>query len=107
MKDLAPQGIDAALDLAGAGIIPELTEITGDASRVVSIVDFTAPEHGAQFSPTPQAHPERALQEAARLYSEGALFLRVEKTFPMAQIAEAQALSAEGHVTGKLVITVS
>ena len=107
VKALAPQGIDAALDLAGAGIIPELIEITGDASRVISIVDFTAPEQGAQFSPTPQKHPERALAEAARLYSEGTLKLRIEKTFPMAQIAEAQALSAEGHVTGKLVITVS
>lgn len=107
VKALAPQGVDAALDLAGAGIIPELIEITGDASRVISIVDFTAPEQGAQFSPTPQEHPERALAEAARLNSEGALKLRIEKTFPMAQIAEAHALSAEGHVTGKLVITVS
>lgn len=107
VKDLAPQGIDAALDLAGAGIIPELIEITGDASRVISVVDFTAPEHGAVFSPTPQEHPERALEEAARLYSEGALNLRIEKTFPMEKIAEAHALSAEGHVTGKLVMSVS
>jgi NADPH:quinone reductase-like Zn-dependent oxidoreductase len=104
---LAPQGVDAALDLAGAGIIPELIDITGDASRVISIVDFSAPEQGAQFSPVPQEHPEQALAEAARLYSEGELKLRIEKTFPMEQIAEAQALSAEGHVTGKLVITVS
>ena len=107
VKELAPQGVDAALDLAGAGIIPELIEIVGDASRVISIVDFTAPEQGAQFSPTPQEHPEQALAEASRLYSEGTLKLRIEKTFPMAQIAEAHALSAQGHVTGKLVITVS
>lgn len=107
VKDLAPQGIDAALDLAGAGIIPELIGLTGDASRVVSVVDFTAPEHGAQFTPTPQEHPEQALEEAARLYSEGILHLRIEKTFPMEQIAKAHALSAEGHVTGKLIISVS
>lgn len=107
VKELAPQGADAALDLAGAGNIPELIEMTGDPARVVSIVDFTAPEHGAQFTPTPQEHPERALAEAARLYSEGALNLRIEKTFPLAQIAEAHMLSAEGHVTGKLVILLS
>ncbi len=105
VKELAPQGVDAALDLAGSGVVPELIEIVGDPSRVVSIADFGAPEHGAQFSTTPQEHPERALAEAARLYSGGALRLRVEKTFPMAQAGEAQALSAEGHVTGKLVIT--
>lgn len=107
VKELAPQGVDAALDLAGAGVIPELIEIVGDPARVLSIVDFSAPEHGAQFSPTPQEHPELALHEAARLYSEGAVRLHVEKTFPLVQIADAQALSAEGHVTGKLVITVS
>lgn len=107
VKELAPQGVNVALDLAGAGNIPELIEIVGDASRVLSIVDFTAPQHGAQFSPSPQEHPERALAEAARLYAEGALRLQVEKTFPLSQIAEAQALSAEGHVTGKLVVIVS
>lgn len=107
VKELAPQGVDAALDLAGAGIIPQLIEIVGPPLRVISIVDFSAPEHSAQFSPTAQDHPERALAEAARLYSEGALRLHVEETFPMAQIAEAQALSAEGHVTGKLVVTVA
>ncbi|MGB0748534.1 MAG: NADP-dependent oxidoreductase [Magnetospiraceae bacterium] len=107
VTSLAPQGIDAALDLAGAGIIPELVGLTGNALRVVSVVDFTAPEHGAVFTPTPQEHPERALEEAVRLYSEGALDLHIEKTFPMERIAEAHALSAEGHVTGKLVITVS
>jgi len=107
VQALAPQGVTVALDLAGAGIIPELIEITGDASRVLSIVDFTAPEHGAQFAPSRQDNAERALEEAARLYSDGALDLRIEKTFPMAQIGEAHALSAEGHVTGKLVITVN
>jgi NADPH:quinone reductase-like Zn-dependent oxidoreductase len=52
-----------------------------------------------------QEHPERVLAEAARLYSEGAFRVRLEKTFPLAQAAEAYKLSATGHVTGKLVIS--
>jgi hypothetical protein len=32
--------------------------------------------------------------------------VRLEKTFPLARAAEAYALSAAGHVAGKLVITV-
>ena len=107
VRELAPQGVDAALDLAGSGIVPELIDLVGDPSRVLSISDFSAPEHGAQFSTKPQEHPERALAEAARLYSEGALRLRVQKTFPLAQSKEAQALSIDGHVTGKLIICVS
>lgn len=107
VKALAPGGIDAALDIAGSGIIPELIDIVGEPSRVISIADFSAPEHGAQFSTKPQAHPESVLAEAARLYSEGRLGLHVDRTFPMAETGEAQALSAEGHVTGKLVITLA
>lgn len=106
VRELAPQGVDAALDLAGAGIIPELIGIVGEASRVLSISDFSAPEHGAQFSTRPLEHPERSLAEAAQLYSEGALRLRIEKSFPVAKVADAFALSIDGHVAGKLVIRV-
>jgi len=34
----------------GAGVIPELIELSGDASKVVSIADFAAGDHGAQVS---------------------------------------------------------
>jgi NADPH:quinone reductase-like Zn-dependent oxidoreductase len=33
IRELAPQGVNAALDLAGAGVIPELVEIVGDPAR--------------------------------------------------------------------------
>lgn len=107
VRALAPQGVDAALDLAGAGNVPELIEIVGDPSRVLSIVDYTAPQHGAQFSPDPQDHPANAFEEVARLYSAGAFRLQLERVFPLEETAEAQKLSAEGRVTGKLVIAVA
>lgn len=107
VKALAPQGVDAALDIAGSGIVAELIDIVGDASRVLSLTDFAAPELGAQFSPDAQPHPEQAFAEVARLYTEGVLRVHVEKTFPLAQTAEAQKLSHTGHVTGKLVVTVA
>jgi NADPH:quinone reductase-like Zn-dependent oxidoreductase len=107
VRKLAPTSVTGALDLAGRGVIPELIEVTGDPSRVVSIVDFTAPHYGAQGSFEVQKHPERALADAGRLYSEGAFRVALEKTFPLAQAAEAYTLGAAGHVTGKLVITVS
>jgi len=107
VRKLATTGVNAALDLAGSGVIPELIELVGDASRVLSIADFTAPQHGALVSFEAQKNPELALAEAARLYSEGAFRVFVEKTFPLAQAAEAYKLIAAGHVTGKLVITIS
>lgn len=107
VAQLAPQGVDAAFDIAGSGIIAELVDIVGNPVRVLSISDFSAPNYGAQFSPDPRQSPGRHLAEAARLHSEGGLRLTVEKTFPLARIGEAQALSSEGHVTGKLVVTVT
>lgn len=104
---LAPQGVDRALDLAGSGIIPELIEIVGDPSRVLSVADFSAPQYGAKFSYGPPKHLERVLADVARLCSEGLFHLHVEQTFSLEQIREAQAISAKGHVTGKLVICIS
>jgi NADPH:quinone reductase-like Zn-dependent oxidoreductase len=107
VRKLAPSGVNAALDLAGSGVIPELIELVGEPSRVLSIADRTAPQHGAQGSFQPQKNPELVLAEAGRLYSDGAFRVTLEKTFPLAHAAEAYELSAAGHVTGKLVITIS
>lgn len=106
VRALAPNGVDAALDIAGSGVIPELIELTGDPAKVISIADFSALEHGAQVS-TSAVNPADAFAEAARLFSEGAFHLATEKTFPLEAAAAAQTESAAGHVTGRLVVTVS
>jgi NADPH:quinone reductase-like Zn-dependent oxidoreductase len=106
VRELAPAGVDAALDIAGSGVIPELIELVGDASRVLSVADFTATRYGAQLSLVAQQHPERVLVEAGRLYSEGAFRLRLGKTFSLAEAAEAYRICAAGHVTGKLVVSI-
>jgi len=105
VRALAAHGIDAALDLAGSGVVPELIELTGDPSKVLSIADFTAPKHGAQVSAT-ATNAAGAIAEAALLFTAGAFRIPVEKTFPLAATAAAHAASAAGHVTGKLVVTV-
>ena len=105
VRDLAPNGVDAALDIAGSGVIPGLIELTGEPSKVLSIADFSAPEQGAQVSTT-STNAADAFAEAARLFVEGAFHLPIEKTFPLEEAAEAQEASAAGHVTGRLVVVV-
>ncbi len=105
VRGLAPNGVDAALDIAGSGVIPELVELTGEPSKVLSISDFTAPKHGAQVSGAPVAAAD-AFAEAARLFTEGTFRLPVERTFPLAEAAQAQEASAAGHVAGRFVVTV-
>ena len=105
VRAIAPNGVDVALDIAGSGVIPELIELTGEPSKVLSIADFSAPEHGAQVSTTP-TDAAGAMEEAARLFTEGAFSIPVEKTYPLEEAAEAQATSEAGHVAGRLVVTV-
>ena len=106
VRELAPDGIDAALDIAGSGIIPELIELTGEPSKVLSIADFSAPEHGAQVSGQSTNAPA-AFQEASRLFSTGKFQLPVEQTFPLQDTADAQAASQAGHVAGRIIVTIS
>ena len=105
VRALAPGGVDAALDIAGSGVIPELIELTGDPAKVLSIADFSAPEHGAKVS-YQSVDPPAAFAEAARLFTAGRFRLAVERTFPLADAAAAHAAAQAGHVAGRLVVTV-
>ena len=106
VRELAPHGIDAALDVAGSGVIPELIELTADPTKVVSIADFAAPDYGAQVSAAPGDYTA-ALTEAARLAEQGRLSIPVQQTYPLDNVAEAHAASAEGHVRGRLIVTIT
>ncbi|MFI0258817.1 NADP-dependent oxidoreductase [Streptomyces sp. NPDC017056] len=96
---------DAALDLAGSGVLPELVELTGDPQKVVSIADLGAPEFGVRFSGVAGSVPE-ALAEAARLISQGKLHIPVEKTYSLADAPSAHIDSQAGHTRGRRVIVI-
>ncbi|MEU1434811.1 NADP-dependent oxidoreductase [Streptomyces sp. NPDC005775] len=97
--------VDAALDLAGSGVIRELVELTGDPRRVVSIADLGAPEFGVRFSGVAGSVPE-ALAEAARLIARGKLHIPVEKAYPLAEAAAAHVDSQAGHTRGRRVVVI-
>ncbi|MCA1222028.1 NADP-dependent oxidoreductase [Streptomyces sp. 8L] len=95
--------VDAALDLAGSGVIPELVELTGDPRKVLTIADLGAPEHGVRFSGVAGSVPD-ALAEAAGLIARGRLHIPVEKSYPLAEAAAAHRDSQAGHTRGRRVI---
>jgi len=76
----------------------------GVPSHVLSVANFSAEQYGAKFSHGPPKDLERVLADVARLCSQGLFRLRVEQTFLLEQAAEAQKISATGHVTGKLIV---
>ncbi len=105
VRALAPDGVDAALDIAGSGVIAELIELTGDPAKVLSIADFSAPSLGAQVSSDGIDYPG-AFAEVAALAERGEFTLPVAQAFPLAEASAAHAASAAGHVTGRFVVTV-
>ncbi len=105
VRALAPNGVDAALDIAGAGVVPQLIELTGEAATVLSIADFSAPSLGAQVSTNGQ-NQVAAYTEGVRLFEAGTFRLPVSQSFPLEKAGDAQAASETGHVRGKIVVTV-
>ncbi|MFI6962022.1 NADP-dependent oxidoreductase [Streptomyces sp. NPDC050255] len=97
--------VDAALDLAGSGVLRELVELTGDPQRVVSIADLGAPALGVRFSGVAGSVPD-ALAEAARLIARGKLHIPVEKSYTLAEAAQAHIDSRAGHTRGRRVMVV-
>ncbi|MFE1031933.1 NADP-dependent oxidoreductase [Streptomyces sp. NPDC058807] len=97
--------IDAALDLAGSGVIRELVELTGDPRRVVSIADLGAPQSGVRFSGTAGSMPD-ALAEVVDLIARGRLRIPVERSYPLTDAAAAHIDSRAGHTRGRRVLVV-
>ncbi|MFJ3804640.1 NADP-dependent oxidoreductase [Streptomyces sp. NPDC090088] len=105
VRALAPAGVDAILDVAGAGSLPDLTRIAPSADAVVTIADPTAQEHGVRLSATAD-DPASAIAEAAALGSAGGYTPHISATYRLARITEAHTRSQVGHARGKLVITI-
>jgi NADPH:quinone reductase-like Zn-dependent oxidoreductase len=105
---LAPEGVDAALDVAGSGVLPELIELAGGPEHVVTIADFAgAQEYGVTFSRGDDGgRAVHAIAEIGELIESGRFSLPVAQTFPLAEIAEAHRVSEDGHARGKLVLLV-
>ncbi|HEY3685771.1 MAG TPA: NADP-dependent oxidoreductase [Streptosporangiaceae bacterium] len=107
VRELAPEGVDLALDVAGSGVLPELIELAGGAERVVTIADFAgARAYGVRFSGGDSGRALHAIDEIGGLVEAGRFALPVGRTFPLAEVAEAHRAGEEGRVRGKLVLVV-
>ncbi|MFJ4090317.1 NADP-dependent oxidoreductase [Kitasatospora sp. NPDC089913] len=102
VRALAPEGVDAALDLVGGDAVEVSAGLVADPARIASIADFGVKARGGRYV---WVRPDAAgLAELAALADEGRLTVTVASTFPLAQAASAQALSAEGRTRGKIVL---
>lgn len=105
VRALSPDGVDAAVDYVGGDAIAVSAELAKDAGRTASNVDPTAvAEVGGIYC---FVRPDSAqLAQLAGLVADGSVRVEVQQSFALGQAADALRLLEQGHVRGKLVLTV-
>ncbi|MFF3459895.1 NADP-dependent oxidoreductase [Streptomyces sp. NPDC002730] len=104
VRDLAPDGVDAAFDTVGGDALRVSAEVLAPQGRVASIADREVLSLGGHYW---WVRPDAAdLTALAELAEQGVITVHVDRTFPLEQTAEAHALNAEGRTRGKVVVTV-
>jgi NADPH:quinone reductase-like Zn-dependent oxidoreductase len=103
VREISPS-VDAVLDAAGKGALPDAITLAGGPARVMTLADGHAAELGVAFSaPTPDRAPD-AVDRTMPLLASGALRLRRQRHLPMSEAAEAHRLLENGDAHEKLVL---
>ncbi|MFD3780452.1 NADP-dependent oxidoreductase [Streptomyces sp. NPDC058612] len=106
VRAVAPT-IDAAVDTAGRGALPDLVELAGGTKRVITLADPDAAAHGVRFTgggPGESVPLPDVFAEVLPLYRTGKLQFLIAQTYPLAQAAQALTASESGQAHGKLVL---
>lgn len=104
VRQLAPQGVDAALDFVGAGAVDVSLSLVERADRVASVAEGEVSEKGGHYV---WVRPDASdLASLAQLADAGKLTVHVDQALPLAEAAQAWRLSQAGRTRGKIVLTV-
>ena len=112
VRELAPGGVDAAIDLVGTDEAVDVSlELVPDKARIATIAAFgRAGQAGIKaLGGGPGADPGTELRMAARLdlarlAGQGKLRVLVTETFPLANAADAHRAIMTGHTSGKIAL---
>ncbi|OEJ96916.1 NADP-dependent oxidoreductase [Streptomyces thermolilacinus] len=104
VRELAPHGVDAVLDTVGGEPLKSSPKVLAPEGRLASIADGEVVGLGGlYFWVRPDADDLTALADLAE---GGVLTVRVARTYPLEQAAEAQRAAMGGGLGGKVVVTV-
>ncbi|WP_461029293.1 NADP-dependent oxidoreductase, partial [Streptomyces sparsus] len=104
VRELAPGGVDAALDSVGGDAVETSQEVLVERTRVVSVVDGEVKAKGGHYL---FVRPDAAdLTTLSDLADAGRLSVHVEPALPLAEPGEAWRLSQGGRTRGKVVLEI-
>lgn len=104
VRALAPDGVDAVVDLVG-GVVQQTLAVLGEGGHHASIADPAADEHGGRWVWVRPNGPR--LEALAQRVADGELDVEIAGSFPLDDVAGAFAQSMSGTTRGKLVIHVA
>jgi NADPH:quinone reductase-like Zn-dependent oxidoreductase len=111
IRDAAPSGVDAAIDAVGTDEAVDVSlALVPEKTRIVSIAAFHRADSGiVLIGGGPGADPGTELRANAwrqllPLAASGKLTVRVARTYPLADAAEAHRFVADGHAGGKVIL---
>ncbi|GCF11040.1 NADP-dependent oxidoreductase [Dictyobacter arantiisoli] len=106
VRQLAPNGVDAATALVGTETIDVALALGISPARISAIAAGPNPPGGVHATGAAQASPG-ALDSITDAIRSGKLIVPIAATFPIERTREAVTLQRGGHVRGKVVITLS
>lgn len=111
VRALAPNGVDAALDLIGNDEAMDVSLALVDRDRIATIANFARGPHedvkllgGGPGADAGDEIRAAARPELARLAGTGELRVLVAATYPLDDAADAHRQIATGHTTGKIAL---
>jgi NADPH:quinone reductase-like Zn-dependent oxidoreductase len=105
IREAAPDGVDAFLDLVGGGYVELALELGVAADRIDTIADFAAPaKYGVKADGNAAGASAETLAQLAALIEEGALEVPIAATYPLDQVRDAYIELERNHTRGKIVL---
>jgi NADPH:quinone reductase-like Zn-dependent oxidoreductase len=105
LREAAPDGIDAFIDLFGPEYVQLAADIGISPDRIETIISWEkAQEIGARTDGSGTASTPEVLAEMAGLAASGAIEVPIAATFPLDQVAEAFEQLEHRHTRGKIVL---
>lgn len=105
IREAAPDGVDAFLDMVGGGYVELALELGVEPQRINTIADFAAIEkHGVKSEGNAVGASASTLAELAGLIDAGELEVPIAATYPLDQVRDAYRKLAENHTRGKIVL---
>jgi NADPH2:quinone reductase len=102
---IAPNGVDAFIDLFGPDYVRLAVEIGVPPDRIETIIAFdAAKEYGTQAAGSGDATTTEVLSDMAELIASGQVELPIAATYPLERVKDAYVELEKRHTRGKIVL---